>query len=322
VRVESALLDAAAASPFAGQRVLLTGASGFLGWHVARQGLAAGVEVHCLGRSPGPAGAHFHKADLRERDKVCHAVARIAPSAVLNVASPGVAFGTAKFAEILETVTLGAEALLTACVELPEHPHFVHVGTGFEYVPQNRPIREDDPLVPSATSYGAAKAAASAAVGAFARQLPINIVRPFNIYGAGDTAPRLGRLIMDHALAGKLLETSAGEQVRDFIHVDDCARSLWEVAAAPGRDNEFRIFNVGSNEPRRLRDYVEAIAAALAAHDIDLNVEFGAVAYRPGEPMRAVPDLTRIMQTLSWRPNVSFETGIADFVNWSIARCG
>jgi nucleoside-diphosphate-sugar epimerase len=309
------------AAALASARVLLTGASGFVGHHLARQAQAAGIELHLLGRNPVDLpGARFHHADLRDRD-ACHSVLRaVQPDIVINLASPGVAFGTANYQEMVATLALGAEALLSACAELGSVPHVVHIGSGFEYADSNRPLREADPIVPSATRYGAAKAAASAVVGGFRGMLPITLLRPFNIYGAGDKAPRLGQMLIAAGRAGEPLLVSPGEQVRDFLHVDDFGRLAWILAAARPDPTELPVFNVGSGQPRPLREYVEAIAASLRRHGFAADPVFGAVPYRPGEPMLAVPDLSRLAVSHNWQAQVDFAAGVADFVDWELAR--
>ncbi len=312
------ILTSEAARPHRGARVLLTGASGFVGQHVARQGLAQGVKIFALGRSPGPEGCEFVPADLADRGKVEAAVAKIEPDLILHLASPGVAFGTASFTEILETLVTGGSALLDAAAALQRVPHFVQVGTGLEYTAQARPIRESDPILPASSSYGAAKAAAATLLGGYIGRLPMTLIRPFNIYGAGDSAARLGNIVIAKALAGEVIALSPGEQLRNFLHIDDCASLLWQLAdAAP----DFACYNAGSGDARPLRDYVDAIAAALRECGITADLRYGAVPYRPGEPMISVPNLDRLKAASAWRPQVSFTDGVANYVRWRVSPC-
>ena len=199
-------------------------------------------------------------------------------------------------------------------------PHFLQAGTGLEYSPQDRPICEDDPIVPAASSYGAAKAAASALLGGFRGAVPITLLRPFNGYGAGDVAPRLGNALVDKARAGSAIDVSPGEQLRDFLHVDDLGRLFWDLAAAPVQSDRFACLNAGSGQPQSLRAHIAAIADALAAAGLPLAVHYGALPYRQGEPMVALPDLSRLHRECAWRPRVGFAQGIANFVAWRLAR--
>ncbi len=302
-------------------RVLLTGASGFLGWQVARQGLAAGIELHCLGRSPGPDGTQQHVADLTDRAAVAAAVTEIEPHAVLHCAAPGVAYGAVGLAQMLAVAALGTEALLDACTKLATPPQVVLVGSGFEYAAAAVPVSEGWPIVPASSYYGAAKAASACVAGAFADRLALTLLRPFHIYGAGEAARRLGPFIIAQALAGERVELTACAQQRDFLHVDDCAAMLWAglgaSAAAPG----LTINNLGTGRAITLREFVEALVSELAGHAVTADCQIGALPYRAAEPMVSLPDIGRWQQRGLRNARVSLAQGVADLVTQELAQC-
>ena len=321
MRRQSALLDTGAALALAGQRVLLTGASGFLGWQVARQGLAAGVEVHCLGRSPGPQGTHHHAADLTDRASITAAVEAINPHALIHCAAPGVAYGAVSLAEMLAVAALGTEALLDACAQLPAPPKLVLVGSGFEYAPAAHPVGEEWPIVPAGSHYGAAKAAAACMAGAFSDRLAMTLLRPFHIYGAGEAARRLGPFVIAQAHAGKPIELTSCEQQRDFLHVDDCAAMLWEALAVLDPAPGLAINNLGSGQPITLRRFVEMLVSVLGANGIAADCRIGALPYRAAEPMVSLPDLTQWQKRGLRSARVSLAEGVADLVTQELAQC-
>ena len=321
MRHESALLNADAARPFAGQRVLVTGASGFLGWQVARQGLAAGVETHALGRRPGPEGCTFHRADLTDPAAFAAVVAEVGPHAVIHCAAPGVAYGSQTFAEMLAVAEGGTRSLYTACAALPEPPLVAHIGSGFEYAASSVPVSEDWPLTPAPESYGAAKAAASKLAQAFADRLPISLLRPFHIYGVGEAARRLGPFVIAEARKGAAIPLTGCEQQRDFLHVDDCAAMIWDALARLPRQPGLTVRNLGTGQPIALRQFIEALVTELAATGIVADCQFGALPYREGEPMISLPDLSRWTADGGRPARISLGAGIADLVQAELARC-
>lgn len=321
VRPQTALLDAAAAAPLAGQRILITGASGFLGGQVARQGLAAGVEVHALGRGVGPAGTVFHPADLTATEGIAAAIRAIKPHAVIHCAAPGVAHGSQGFAE-MEAVTRGGNAaLLAACAALSPPPRVVLVGSGFEYAPSSHPVVEDWPLEPAPQSYGAAKVTASLVAADFAARLPIALLRPFHIYGAGEAERRIGPFIVSEARRGAPIKLTGCEQQRDFLHVDDCAAMLWDGLARLPDEPRLATRNLGSGQAIMLREFVFALVAELARGGIIADCTLGALPYRDGEPMISLPDISRWTADGGRLARVSLADGVTDLVRAELSRC-
>jgi nucleoside-diphosphate-sugar epimerase len=169
-------------------------------------------------------------------------------------------------------------------------------------------------VVPSSSHYGAAKAAAACAAGAFADRLPLTLLRPFHIYGAGEAARRLGPFLIAKARAGEPVELTACVQLRDFLHVDDCAAMIWAALAACGEGPGLEVMNLGSGQPIALRKFVDAVVAELVRHGVKADCRIGALPYRAAEPMVSLPDLTRWNAAGLRAARISLEAGVADLV--------
>jgi nucleoside-diphosphate-sugar epimerase len=299
----------------------MTGASGFLGHHLARQGLAGGAALHVLGRRPGPEGSVLHRADLSDADAVGQAVAALAPEAVIHCAAPGVAHGSMDYAGMLAVTEQGTRALYAACAALPRPPAVVQVGSGFEYAPSAHAVAEDWPLMPAPQSYGAAKVAASRVAQEFADRLSIALLRPFHVYGAGEAGRRLGPFLIGEARAGRAVPLTACEQRRDFLHVDDCAAMLWDALTRLDPAPSLTCRNLGSGRSIGLAEFVAAVTAELAANGIAADCQIGALAYREGEPMVSLPNISRWIADGGRVARVSLAEGVADLVRAELTRC-
>lgn len=177
---------------------------------------------------------------------------------------------------------------------------------------------EASPYDPS-SPYSASKAAADHLVRAWGRTygLPVLITNCSNNYGPFQFPEKLIPLVTLNALEGRPLPVYGdGSQVRDWLHVDDHAHGLIDVAmsGAPGQ-----TYAIGGRSERRNLDIVRSICALLdqlrpASAPRDQLIEF--VEDRPGHDRRYAIDASKIQQDLGWEPAYDFDAGLAQTVRW------
>lgn len=292
-----------------GQRkLLLTGGTGFIGRHVATMAAASGYEVQFLGRTAPPGATRFRAADLRDLASVRRAVAEAQPEVVVHLAAGGVAYGTGALSDLLTVNGAGTAALLEACAELPSPPPVLLAGSGFEYRPAPVPHREDDPPDCSGP-YALSKTVATEAARVLSGRVPVTVLRLFGVYGPGERSPRLVPWVVERARAGRPVELTSGEQVRDYTYVQDVAEAFLRFADLPGPSG-LRVVNLGSGKAMSLRTFVEALAEVLRRHGLHPDLRFGAKPQRPDERPVYVADVELLRKTTGWVPSTPLERGL------------
>lgn len=299
----------------ANRRVLVTGASGFIGKHVVAMGQRLGAELHVLCRNGLP-GLHLREwlVDIRNAEAVKDAVSAVQPEGILHLVARGVAYGSSSLANLLEVNTVGLVNLLEAAGALRMPPSVVIAGSGFEYAPNNSPLSELDPLLP-ASAYGVSKAAATMLAALYAGRMPITVLRLFSLYGPGELEPRLTPSIIEKAIRGESIDLTAGEQIRDYTFVEDAAEAFWRALATSEKITSLRVLNVATGVQVILRQFVEALAGVLEDHGIEADLRFGARPYRTDELMVYCADVSRLQSSLSWVPGTPLEAGLTQTVD-------
>jgi nucleoside-diphosphate-sugar epimerase len=296
-----------------GPRVLLTGGSGFIGSRAIAPLLAAGYDVHALGRRRGDVpDVSWHQVDLLDDRATARAVAEVAAERLLHLAwyTEHGRFWTA--GENLDWVAASVR-LLRSFAEAGGR-RAVIAGTCAEYdwagpvercSELERDRRAATPLRP-ATLYGTSKHATRLVAEAYAREAGLSLAwgRVFLLYGAGEDERRLVAHVARALLAGEQAQTSDGAQIRDFMHVDDVAAGFVALLSSAVEGP----VNIASGEGVAIADVLALIAREAGRPEL---LRLGALPRRHGEPERLVADATRLRDEVGFRPSVTLEQGIA-----------
>lgn len=299
-------------------RILVTGATGFLGAYMARRLVEDGVEVHAVARPGGRNAwripglmATLHDTDLRDGEGVERLVAAIAPTAIWHLATYGAVVEQADARAIAATNFLGTVNVLEAA---KSHGvgRVINTGSSSEYGPGSAPLAESQPLAP-ASIYGASKAGATLYVSALARAhgVQFHTLRPFSPYGPYDEPSRLIPTAIAAGLDGVSPQLASPHAVRDFIYVEDVYQAYRLATATdlpPGS-----VLNVGSGVQRTIGEVVAAIGHQIAGAPAPI---WGSVAQRQNEPVSWVAELSQVRTLLGWQPTTGLEEGLADTINW------
>jgi len=294
-------------------RVLVTGATGFIGRACVAELAAAGAEVHGVARTAPPptAGVVGHAADLFDPAQVGGLVAAVRPTHLLHVAwvtTPG-----EYWASPLNLRWLAASAELVRAFAASGGRRVVGVGTCAEYDWARAGVCDeaDTPVAP-ATLYGACKDALRRVIERFAATAGLSAAwgRVFFPYGPGEAPERLVASVARSLLAGRPALCSAGTQVRDFIHVRDVAGAL---VALLHREDVTGAVNVGTGRPVVLADVIQRVGAITGRPDL---IRLGARPKPATEPAVLCAGTRRLSGEVGWRPRADLDAGLAETVAW------
>ena len=321
------------------QKVLVTGGAGFIGSNLVRLLLRetayevvnldaltyagnldnlSGIEAEHGGRY------HFVRGDICDAETVTHTMNGV--DAVLHLAAEShVDRSILSDAPFVRTNVMGTQNLLAAA-RAAGVQRFVHVSTDevygelpwvdptlegtaeFEQAPR---FTEDTPLSPR-SPYSASKAGSDLLARAYyaTHGMDVVVTRCSNNYGAYQFPEKLIPLMVLNALAGKPLPVYGdGQNVRDWIHVDDHCRG---IVAALERGRAGHVYNFGGAAERTNLQVVHTLLDRVGrSHDL---IRF--VTDRPGHDRRYAIDFSKARTELVWQPDMTFEAGLDSTVSW------
>ena len=325
-------------------RVFVTGGAGFIGSALVRH-LIENTDHHVLNFDKltyagnlstveGVAGSNryqFVQGDICDADAVKAAIAGFGPDVITHLAAeshvdrsidgPGAFIQT----NLVGTYVMLAEARaywlgLDDAGKAAFRFHHISTDEVYGSLGPTGLFTEDTPYDPR-SPYSASKAGSDHLVSAWGHTfgLPVVITNCSNNYGPYHFPEKLIPLMIVKALAGETLPVyGKGDQVRDWLFVEDHARALHQVFE---RGEPGRTYNVGGNNEKQNVEVVKTVCAILdrlrpRADGKPYADQIGYVADRPGHDQRYAIDASRIRDELGWEPRETFETGIEKTVRW------
>ena len=324
-------------------KILVTGGAGFIGSAVIRQLVReSGAEVVNLDKLTYAATPealedcadspryHAIKGDICDRTLVTSLFEEHAPDAVVHLAAEShVDRSIDGPAEFLNTNILGTFSLLEAArawvAGRRGEFRFLHVSTDEVFGslgPHDPAFSETTPYAPN-SPYSASKAAADHLVRAWGETygLPVVTTNCSNNYGPWQFPEKMIPVMVTAAFDGADMPVyGTGENVRDWLHVEDHARAL-RLVLAHGVTGE--SYNIGGDAERTNIEVVRRICALMDGHNADHAPHGRLIRFvtdRPGHDRRYAIDAQKIRRELGWRPRYAFEDGLANTVAWYLAN--
>jgi nucleoside-diphosphate-sugar epimerase len=302
------------------RRVVLTGATGFVGASLARRLLRDGHDVHLFVR-PGYRSwriqsirndVHLHEVDLTDESSLHAAVSATRPSWVFHLAAHGAYSAQTDVQEMLRTNVIGTVNLVNACIRVG-FDAFVNTGSSSEYGYRDGAPSETEALEPN-SHYAVTKASATMYCRYTAQSQGVHLptLRLYSVYGPYEEPGRLMPSLIVRGLSGKFPPLVNPDIARDYVYADDVDEAYIRAASVEGQEPG-AVYNVGTGVQTPLRDVVGVARDVLA---IDDEPRWGSMPDRAWDTTVWMADNRRIQQVLGWQPYYGFRAGFTKTVDW------
>lgn len=316
-------------------KYFITGAAGFIGYHLSKRLLEAGATVigydnmndyydvnlkeHRLSFINDNPKFTFIRGDIADKAALEDAFKQYKPDVVVNLAAQaGVRYSIENPDSYIQSNLVGFANILECCRH-NEVAHLVYASSssvygGNEKVPFSTFDQVDRPI----SLYAATKKSNELMAYSYSKLYGMKTtgLRFFTVYGP------MGRPDMAaYKFALKIMEDKPiqiynhGDMQRDFTYVDDIVTGVVNILCNPPKEDSlgaaYKIYNIGNNKPEKLMDFVATLEAKLGK---EANKEF--LPMQPGDVQRTYADVTELMNDFDFKPDTSIDEGLENFANW------
>ena len=325
-------------------KILVTGAAGFIGYHLSARLAARGDQVagvdnlntyydvalkHSrLERLQGFPGFRFTRLDLADRAATRQLFKEQRFDAVVHLAAQaGVRYSLTHPEDYLDSNLVGFGHVLEGCRQSGVK-HLVYASSSSVYGANNHtPYSEHDPVDHPVSLYAATKRANELMAHTYAHLygLPVTGLRFFTVYGPWGRPDMAYYSFTRKILAGERSPVfNHGDLMRDFTYIDDIVEGVVRVTdrpasgagqeglATPAKSSApYRVFNIGNSSPVPLMQFIETLGKALGR-----KPELDLMPMQPGDVYATSADTRDLEKAVGFRPNTPLDVGLARFVDW------
>lgn len=313
--------------------ILVTGAAGFIGMHVAERLLEQGrpvVGVDCFNayydpslkeararRLEGRSGFEMVRADIAEPEAMAELVRSRGVKRIVHLAAQAGVRYSLENPFAYERSNLAGHLSILEAARHNGVEHLVYASSSSVY--GARPLtdagfREDDPTVSPVSLYAATKRSCELLSASYAHlyQIPQSGLRIFTVYGPMGR-PDMAYFKFTNAIArGEPIEVyGQGEMARDFTYIDDIVDGVVALIDAPPANGGHEVYNIGDSRPVGLMDMIAALEASLGVTAQKIMKPM-----QPGDVPATYADISKLNARIGFKPKVMLEDGLERFAAW------
>jgi UDP-glucose 4-epimerase len=302
------------------KRVIVTGASGFVGANLAHRLLRDGHDVHLLVREDYTpwriesirSETHLHAVDLGNIETLTNVIGRIQPDWIFHLAAYGAYPSQADLYKMVQTNVVGTVNLVEACMKVGFEA-FINTGSSSEYGFKDHAPSEKEWLEPN-SHYAVTKASATLFCRYTAQFKNVHLVtlRLYSVYGPYEEPTRLIPTLILRGLRGGLLSLVNPSVAHDFIYIDDVIEAYVLAASVSGQEPG-AIYNVGTGVQTSIGEVVKTAQQVL---EYEVEPDWGSMPNRQWDIDVWVADNKKIREELGWYPKYNFEQGFRLMLSW------
>ena len=290
--------------------ILIVGGTGFIGYHIAKISLKKGWTVTSISSKAPKKKRYLPKVkyllcDITKKK----ALRRNIQKQFKYVVNLGGYVDHSNKEKTFQSHYIGCKNLTE--ILLKKAPKaFIQIGSSIEYGNAKSPQKENFRCNPKSV-YGKAKLLASKhLLNLFKKQeFPSTVLRLYQAYGPRQDLNRFIPIIISGCIKNKQFPCSKGNQLRDFLYVDDVVNAI--LKSLTNKNARGQILNIGSGKPRKIKNIIDYIKRTSKGG----YPQFGRVKLRKDEILEVYPDIKKAKNKINWSPRISFKKGLKITIN-------
>ena len=317
------------------KKVLVTGAAGFIGFHLAKRLLSLGASV-CgidnlndyydvslkearLAILEKEQAFTFVRGDLADEAAVTKLFEDFRPDIVVNLAAQaGVRYSIDNPRSYIQSNIVGFFNILEACRHYPVE-HLLYASSSSVYGNQEKtPFATTDNVDHPISLYAATKKSDELMAYTYSHLygIPATGLRFFTVYGPWGRPDMAYFKFTNKIVRGEPIQIyNHGDMLRDFTYVDDIVRGVENMLCNPPKANEFgdryKVYNIGNNKPEKLMDFIETLEKAIGR---EAKKEY--LPMQPGDVYQTYADVTDLIRDFDFKPSTPISEGLGRFAEW------